>query len=238
MRCRKAQRLINELLDGELREKDRKRLQTHLDCCADCRQVYEDLKAIKTEVVPADSLEPSDRVWENLKSRLQAEVIPKLQVESAGPVKEQSRMKISRWFQIPMATFKYATAIFIFLVFIAGAFYLGQHYQKPVQPELQVASENTALKKIQEAELYYRKAIESLTQALQASDNGLPPEMTEVLQANLILLDRTIDLCQQAVNAQPDNLQARDYLLSAYNSKLNFLNNMLETKKSLATTGA
>ncbi|MDP1465796.1 hypothetical protein, partial [Klebsiella pneumoniae] len=83
------------------------------------------------------------------------------------------------------------------------------------------------------AEFYYQKAVQSLTQALESSENGLPPEMAEILQANLGLLDRTIDLARQAVNDQPDNLQAREYLLSAYSSKASFLNTMLETKKSL-----
>ncbi|MGB9893156.1 MAG: hypothetical protein ACPLRA_01995, partial [Candidatus Saccharicenans sp.] len=204
--------------------------------CPACRQVYEDLRAMKTMVTPADELEPSERVWEKLKSRLQAEVIPQLQDRKAAVIQEKPVRKITSWFQIPSPVFKYAVASLVFLTLIAGAFFLGRNYQKPGQPEIQVASENPALQKIQEAEFYYHKAIQSLTQALE-STNGLPPEMVEVLQANLSVLDRTIDLCQQAVNDQPDNLQAREYLLSAYDSKANFLNNMLETKKSLTSRG-
>lgn len=237
MKCRKAQRFINELLDGELREKDRQELQAHLEKCARCRELHEELASMKEKIVPAGQVEPSARVWENLRNRLQAEIIPQLQAEAAGPVKERTRTRIAELFRAPAPAFKYALATLVLMAFIAGAFFLGRYYQKPGQPELQVASQNPAIQKLQEAEFYYQKAVQSLTQALESSENGLPPEMAEILQANLGLLDRTIDLARQAVNEQPDNLQAREYLLSAYSSKASFLNTMLETKKSLTAKG-
>ncbi|MCR4396926.1 MAG: zf-HC2 domain-containing protein, partial [Candidatus Saccharicenans sp.] len=215
MNCRKAQRFINELLDGELRERDRGELQAHLDRCARCRQLYEELAKIKERVVPTGGMEPSDRVWQNLKNRLQAEVIPQLQAETTGPVRERTGRRIADLFRVSAPAFKYALASLVLVAFIAGAFYLGRYYQKSGQPELQLASLNLAIQKLQEAEFYYQKAVQSLTQALESSENGLPPEMAEILQANLGLLDRTIDLARQAVNDQPDNLQAREYLLSA-----------------------
>ncbi|MGQ9801403.1 MAG: anti-sigma factor family protein [Candidatus Saccharicenans sp.] len=237
MRCHQAQRLINELLDGELREKDRSQLQAHLDSCRDCRELYEDLKAIKDTVVPADEMEPSKEVWEKLKSRLQAEVIPQLEERTEAVKQERSLGKRTRWFQLPSPVFRYGLVSLVFLALMAGAFFLGRHYRQAPQPGVQVAAENPALQKIKEAEFYYRQAIQSLTQAVEESGKGLPPEMVEILQVNLSLLDRTIELCQQAVNEQPDNLQAREYLLSAYNSKASFLNGLLETKKLLSTPG-
>jgi hypothetical protein len=238
MRCRRAQHLISELLDGELREKDRRQLKEHLDYCEKCHSLYEDLSIIKSSLVSTDSLEPSGRVWEKLKSRLESELLPRLQAETSGRSEVKPARKIFRWFQIPEATLRYAAVFFVVFVFVVGAFYFGRYYQKTEKTEIQMASQNPALQKIQEAEFYYRKAIQSLTQALESSENGLPPEMVEVLQANLSLLDRTIELCQQAVNDQPDNLQVRDYLLSAYSSKLNFMNRMLEAKQSFASPGS
>ncbi len=236
MRCKKAQELINQLLDQELTGKDHQKLKAHLDRCAQCRQVYEDLKAIKTRVISADSLEPSDKVWEKLKIRIESEIIPELRAKQPAPGLVEQEKDRSRGFQLFSPAFKYITAAFILLVFIAGAFYLGRYYQKPVQPRLEVALESQALQKLQEAEFYYQKAIESLTQALESSNGELPPQMLEVLQANLQLLDGTIELYQQVVNKRPSSLQAREYLLSAYDTKVNLLNTMLETKASLAAS--
>lgn len=232
MRCHQSRLLINELLDGELRGKDRRQLQAHLDSCRVCRELYEDLKAIREMIVPADEMEPSEQVWKKLKNRLQAEVIPQLEDRQDAVEPEKTFSQKSRWFRLPSPVFRYGVAILIFLALVTGAFFLGRNTRHSTLPGVQVASENPALQKIQEAEFYYRQAIQSLTRAVEEYGNGLPPEMTEILQANLKLLDRTIELCQQAVNEQPDNLQAREYLLSAYNSKASLLNNLLETKKS------
>jgi len=238
MKCHKAWRLINELLDGEIREKDRLRLEAHLKGCSACRQVYEELKAMKALVAPAEAVEPADSVWERVKNRLQAEVIPGLQEESARNAREKLAENRIPWFKQPSTAIRYAMATIVFVALVAAAFFLGRNFEKTARPQLQAAAGNPALQKIQEAEYYYKKAIESLFQAVRESENNLPPEMVEVWQANLNVLDRTIERCQQAVNDQPDNFQAREYLLSAYNSKLNFLNNMLETKKSLVAPGA
>lgn len=237
MNCRKAQRFVNQLLDGELREKDSQELQAHLERCAGCRELYEELAAIKEKIVPAGQMEPSDRLWEKLRSRLQAEVIPQLQTEKTKLLRERTGRRITVPFRPVAPVLKYALATLVVVAFMAGAFYLGRHYQQSGWPELQVASEDPAIQKLQEAEFYYKKAVQSLTEALESSENGLPPEMTEILQANLGLLDRTIDLARQAVNEQPDNLQAREYLISAYSSKASFLNRMLETKKLFTAPG-
>ena len=235
MKCRKAQLLINKLLDNEIKETDYHQLEAHLATCSKCCQIYNDLKVIRSGARVAAAgeggTEPSSEVWEKLKGRLEAEIIPLLRKETtAEERKKEMRRKTFHRLSLTNRAWKYSAALFIILAMIAGAFFLGRHLQQPAGQKSQLADQQV-LEKIEEAGFYYRQAIESLTEAmkLSAADNRLPPEIAEILQVNLQLLDRTIDLCQQAVNQEPDNLQARDYLLSAYNSKLNFLNNMLET---------
>jgi len=74
MRCHQAQLLINKLLDAEIKETDYRQLQVHLDSCSKCRQIYEDLKAIKSgakaETDGAVELEPSGEIWEKLKKQV------------------------------------------------------------------------------------------------------------------------------------------------------------------------
>lgn len=236
MNCRKAKYLINELLDGEIREIDREQLQVHLEDCARCRKLYEDLREIKLRIVPAGEIHPSDKVWEKLKIRLQAEVVPQLLAEESGKLRER-RYQAARLSGGLSPVFKYVFASLVLLVFMAGAFFLGRYYQKSGQPHPRVTAGNQALQKLQEAEYYYQQTVQSLARALESSGNGLPPEMAEILKANLDLLDRTIELARQAVREQPDNLEAREYLLSAYSSKAGFLSRMLETRKSFVTPG-
>jgi hypothetical protein len=239
MKCHKAQLLINKLLDGELQEADYHRLKAHLANCHKCCEIYEDWQAIKSVARASsageDRPEPTSAVWEKLKDSLEAEIIPGLKEKSEIKSKREQEKKPFQWLQLPGWGWRYGLALFIVLIMMAGAFFLGRyHQQQPGGQKSQVANGQRVLEKIEEATVYYRQAIESLTEAMKlaAADKNFQPEMAEILQANLQLLDRTIDLCQQAVNREPDNLQARDYLLSAYNSKLDFLNNMLETSRS------
>ena len=239
MRCRQAQVLINKLLDGEMEEVDYRQLQVHLAGCSKCSQIYEDLKTIKREakmeIGAEGEFEPSGAVWEKLKSKLEVEIIPGLKEKAEVKIKSEPREKSGKWWRLPRRSWRYSGALLIILVMIAGAFFVGRyHQQRPAGQKSQLADEQRVLEKIEEAGFYYRQAIESLTEAMKlaAVDNRFPPEMAEILEANLQLLDRTIDLCQQAIRQEPDNLQARDYLLNAYNSKLNFLNNMLDTTRS------
>jgi len=239
MRCHKAQLLINKLLDGELQEADYRQLKAHLADCSKCCQIYEDWKAIKSgaraSAAGKDGPEPSGLVWEKLKDSLEAEIIPRLKGEMDVERGREPRGKAFHWPQLAASpSWKYGAALVIVLAMVAGAFFLGRNHQPPAGQKIQLADQQQALKKIEEAAVYYRQAIESLTEAMKlaAADKSFPPEMAEILQANLQLLDRTIDLCQQAVNQEPGNLRAQDYLLSAYNSKLDFLNNMLETSRS------
>ncbi|MBP6909891.1 MAG: zf-HC2 domain-containing protein [Candidatus Saccharicenans sp.] len=239
MRCHKAQLLINKLLDGEIKEKDYHQLEAHLAGCSKCSRIYEEWQAIssgaKAEAASTGELEPSAAVWEKLKSQLEAEIIPGLKEKSENKSKREPGKKPFQRLRLPGWGWRYSAALFIMLIMMAGAFFLGRYHQQQLAgPKSQLANGQQVLEKIEEADFYYRQAIESLTEAMKlaAADKGFPPEMAEILQANLQLLDRTIDLCQQAINREPDNLQARDYLLSAYNSKLDFLNNMLETSRS------
>ncbi|MDI6846029.1 MAG: anti-sigma factor [Candidatus Saccharicenans sp.] len=233
MNCRRNRRLINDYLDGELREKDRQQLQSHLEKCASCRQLYEELAAIKKTFLSAGEVNPSDRVWERLKSRLEADIIPQLVQQQTGADKEVSK-KTGDWSGWFSPVFRYAAAALVFVVIVAGAFYLGRNYQKPDRPQAELIADNPALQKVLEAEYFYKKAVESLTEALETYNGGLPAELTEIVQANLSLLDRTMDLTRQAVLERPDDPQAREFLMSAYDSKMNFLNSLLETRKSFA----
>jgi len=237
MKCTKAQRLISDLLDGELTEKEQNELEAHLNSCYACLEVYRELVLIRTGVSQAESMEPSPRVWEEIKARIQSEVLPGLDRRQQAQVMDKPVSKLFRWFRVPRPAFRYAVAAFIFLAFIAGAFYLGRYYQPGTQLTQLASAENATIQKIQEAEFHYRKAIDALSQAVQSAKSDLPPQMVEMLEANLQVLDRTIELCQQAVNQHPYDLNARDYLLSAYNDKVTFLNRVLETKQTLVSTG-
>jgi hypothetical protein len=53
-------------------------------------------------------------------------------------------------------------------------------------------------------------------------------EIAEVFRKNLKIIDASIIDCRQIVLQQPDNIDARSFLLAAYREKVDFLQEMME----------
>jgi hypothetical protein len=57
------------------------------------------------------------------------------------------------------------------------------------------------------------------------------PQVAEMFEKNLAVIDATIQACRQAVLKEPQDLQARNYLLAAYMDKVMFLDAALESQR-------
>jgi len=98
----------------------------------------------------------------------------------------------------------------------------------PVGPE---AGEKYTLAKLDEAERYYQQAIKSLGEAFVSQKGALVPQVAELFDRNLAVIDATIQACRRAVLEEPDDLQARSYLLSAYTEKVTLLDSALDLQR-------
>src|SRR4030042_8975 len=95
----------------------------------------------------------------------------------------------------------------------------------PMGPD---AGEKYTLAKLDEAERYYQQAIKSLSEAFAAEKGGLAPQVVELFDRNLSVIDATIQACRRAVLEEPDDLEARNYLLAAYTQKVTLLDSALD----------
>ncbi len=98
----------------------------------------------------------------------------------------------------------------------------------PLGPE---AREKYTLAKLDEAERYYQQAIKSLGEAFAAGKGTLAPQVAELFDRNLSVIDTTIQACRRAVLEEPDDLEARNYLLAAYTQKVTLLDSALDLQR-------
>jgi hypothetical protein len=98
----------------------------------------------------------------------------------------------------------------------------------PLGPE---AREKYTLAKLDEAEHYYQQAIKSLAEAFAAEKGALAPQVAELFDRNLSVIDATIQACRRAVLDEPDDLEARNYLLAAYTQKITLLDSALDLQR-------
>jgi hypothetical protein len=109
MTCSDVQRVLPEVIDGDLNGAFGSDFETHLRSCPDCSDLLSDLKMITTEARQlAATEEPSPSVWPQIAAQLRAEgLIRDQNSESAagGPVLVQlpPRPRWSAWWLAPVA---------------------------------------------------------------------------------------------------------------------------------------
>ncbi|NIM57877.1 MAG: hypothetical protein GTO16_02900 [Candidatus Aminicenantes bacterium] len=223
MRCSKARKLISEYIDGTLRARKSADVEQHLDVCSDCKHLLEDFKKIIEDSKKLEKLVPSDKTWLKIKAGLKTEE------QRALAFKPRKRS----WFRLIFSPpkLKYALSSAVILAFVVGAVILGLQYWIGKDSLGGGDLQKYTLAKLDEAESHYKKAIKALGEAIAAQEGQMDPKVAQVFKSNLEVIDASIMACRQMVLQNPEDLDARNYLLAAYREKVNFLNEMMETKQ-------
>ena len=87
------------------------------------------------------------------------------------------------------------------------------------------------LAKLDEAEGHYQAAIRALSEAFASQKGVLVPQVAELFDRNLAVIDATIRACRRVVLEEPDDLQARNFLLAAYTEKVTLLDSALDLQR-------
>lgn len=223
MRCPNAHKLIGEYLDKTLRPKDQTRLQKHLDSCPDCRSLLKDFQGIAEQAQALDTLTPSDDNW--------PQILSKVQTSKREKRLHQARKAGWREFVVYPNRTKFVWAAALILVVVIGGVVIGlRPWQGKAVPGLGEQDKYTQAK-LEEAEKHYQLAIQALNEAIASQKGSLDPQMAAVFDKNLKLINDSIQVCMNAVRKDPNSLDARAYLLTAYKEKVDFLDNIVDLKK-------
>jgi anti-sigma factor RsiW len=214
MNCATAQELINDYVDGGLAPDREAELKAHLEGCRDCRELARDFASIVHRAKGLVSFEPSAAIW------------PKIAAEVRQTLREAPAARERRsWLGPFWKPAGWAVAAALVLVVVGGIVIR----QKPWSPAAAAkeGSIELTLAKLQEAQVYYEKAIQALSEAVHSQEGGMDPRLAEVFNRNLAAMDETIQSCRQIIQQDPDSLTVRAYLLTAYREKVNFLEEMM-----------
>jgi hypothetical protein len=223
MRCRKAQEYVSRSVDGDLRPRRAAHLERHLEKCDDCRAFAADVRKIVEDASGLAAPEPSDKVWRNIRAGLE--------VGTLRPSAEGASLDRRPLFGLSLPALRYAGAAALALILIVSGVFVGSRLERRdvrMSPE---AREAYTLAKLDEAEGFYQQAIKSLGEAFAAGKGVLAPEVVELFDRNLSVIDSTIQACRAAVLAEPDDLEARNYLLAAYTKKISLLDSALDLQR-------
>ena len=225
MRCLKARKYISRRADGDLEGRKAARLERHLDACGDCRALVEDFRKIAGAAANLDTPGPSDNVWKNIRAELA--------ITDRKPARERLRLRPHPLFGLSVPALRYAGVAALAVVLVASGVVIGTRLGRQGTPAGPNARERYTLAKLDEAEGHYQAAIRALSEAFAAQKSMLVPQVVELFDRNLAVIDATIKACRAAVLEEPDDLQARNYLLAAYTEKVTLLDSALDFKRKI-----
>ncbi len=224
MRCRKAEKMIGPYLEGELRPRPARDLESHVEGCPSCRALLEDMRTIAEAAASLPAPEPLNDPWPNILAGAMA-------AREGRPAEASpSGAAVTR----PPARFlRPALGTLCALTLVAAGVWIGLRFSgRGPAEEVRKGGPGYTMAKLDEAERYYQQAIRSLGEAMAARRDSMPPGALEVFEKSLSVVDMTIDACRRAVTAQPYSLEARDFLMDAYMDKVSLLDSALAYERT------
>ena len=220
MQCTRAREAIQELVDGTLTPIRVVELEQHLDACAACRALADDLQRIRDTADALDSPAPPDHVWLQIAGRLRQE----------GRVKDRPASTPSGrlhpvWLAIAAALLMAIGASLMLL--------LPRLNDRAGAPSGTVASQQgnaaepssvqSGVEDLRQAERLLQSGIAKLKEGMGSDQASIPAETAATLDRNLAILDQAIAESSAALQQEPHNVAARNSLFDALQRKIALL---------------
>ena len=219
MDCRDVQYKVSEWVDGDLRGTEISEVERHVKICHDCSQIYDDFRILRVASLSVPVVEPSDTVWLNIQDQLVREGISRQKPESGAWRKLLSLSLFPRLNPV------FGLAVFLMAVILFGStVYI---YKTRDFWSVAVSHEVEAIRRLQDAELHYQKAIQALDEVSKLRIQSLDPKMAQILNDNLATIDYYVNECQDAAHRSPGNPLIQQYLLAAYQKKAELLQSIV-----------
>lgn len=210
--------------DGLLDEAATRELLEHLDQCAECRAVAEDLRAIVATARSAAPLEPRRDLWPDIAARLEVEAaVP----ATASEVRVPNAAPRSRRFSFSMPQLA-AAAVVLMTVSGATVWMLRGAADAPVVASGTIVqsagAEDRSTRTVgAESPPAYTADVADLEQALERNSGQLDPATVEVIERSLYAIDNAIADARAALDADPGNPYLHRQLDNTMRKKIDIL---------------
>jgi len=230
MNCAELNEALVDLVDGRLDGAEQRQVERHLEGCANCRALVEDLRSVRAAAFMLDRREPKPETWTKLRAAMAAEPAPKGRLLSLS----RRSLGISGPGRANWAVWLGAAAALI-LATIIGVMPLLNRPARPhddnaaaTQQADEPATVESVTAEFEAAEKHYQKAIDDL-QTIANKDTGeLDPSVAAVLQKNLGVIDQAISESRDALKSQPSSTNAQNGLFDALRTKVALLQQTVE----------
>jgi anti-sigma factor RsiW len=218
MNCSEFERQIDDFVDGGLDERDRRRVELHLENCPDCRQSVEGLDALLAEAAALPrGIEPPRDLFPGIRDRLESHRGPGISFRRGG---DAPRVPWVTWVGLAASV----------LVLVTAAILLPRVWNERDRASNPSVSDGTAqpashiaTNEFRAAEAEYLRATRLLMDTLEKNEAELSPEAAAVIEENLAVIDRAIEEVRSALADDPANARNGQVLTALHRQKLQLL---------------
>jgi anti-sigma factor RsiW len=236
---------LSDYLDGELSPDERGAVEAHLQSCAPCAAVLDDLKRVVARAQSVPARPPHADLWAGIAER----------IEAGRPAAAPGRVmpfapRDARHFAFTLPQLAAAAAL---LIAVSGglAWEVGSRIGRPeglhyagadrsrvrddrsadpqVRPDAAAPQNGTGaadfarVEHVSLADAQYDAAVADLEQALKAGRGRLDASTIAVVEHNLQIIDQAIDQAREALVTDPANSYLSGHLVDARRRKLDLL---------------
>jgi predicted anti-sigma-YlaC factor YlaD len=200
---------LSEYLDGDLAHDERIALEAHLDGCADCRAVLEELRAVVATARRLPDLPPSRDLWPEVAERTRGVL----------PFSPRTRRQVPSWARL-------AAAAAIFAAVGSGLTWFTMS-RGPGAAEVPVASADVpgsaTPRNVSDRPRGTGAAVAELEQVLRRGESRLDTATVRIVTENLARIDSAIAQAQRALAADPGNAYVSRHLADTERRKIELL---------------
>lgn len=181
--------------------------EAHMDTCARCSGLFNDLRELRREAAELPTLSPSHDLWNGISARIET-----------PPIEIQQRRGAPALWQRPQ--FLAAAAVVLMALTAGTTWEISQHVNTPV--ELQAPSSRLPSPSSQVAAAFDTD-IAKLTTLVSTHPPAVDSATARVLASSMRSIDSAIARVRVALDAAPANVLLARQLAHAYDMKLNTL---------------
>ncbi len=213
MRCREAQAILDEWVDGRLPAASERRLREHLAGCEACRDEEAALRRLLEEAaaLPRTVAPPAD-LWPQIAPRLRARRFAAFTLAGSGRTWRSWLLQA-----VAAVVFMGLGAVFSQLL-VAPA---GAPGESGESGTVRTAAAPSAEFEVIEAE--FLRAKEELWLSAYRGSRGLAPVTQKVVERNLHIIDEAIRELRLALETNPGDRQLESLLLANHRKEINLL---------------
>ena len=235
---------LSDYLDDELTPDERYAVESHLQGCAACARVLEELKAVAARARAIESRPPDGDLWPVVAARIDARQAGR--VVHMPTLSERQRVEGRRFsFTMPQLA-----AASLLIAAMSGALAWRVSRQSSVvsrqaavvSPQStgdgRLPTEDSTLREglaerpdavpVSLADAQYDAAVADLEKALKAGRSRLDPQTITIVERNLQTIDEAIRQAREALAVDPANTYLSGHLLDARRRKLDLLRRAAE----------